>query len=141
MEDLISKCSLKTDRTRHTIAIGGTETVKDLRFIIDKCVVKYKPTKFDKLAVEIPYDAESELIKLWRKVLAGTEPFVKDSVLSIKLTPEQQTAINRDYAVRDHCSVLVKFDAVWTVQGKNYVSFKLEGIKKVASPPVFVQDW
>lgn len=141
MDDLVGACSLKTDKTRHTIAIGGTETVKDLRFVIDKCEIRYKPIKFDKLAVVIPPEAENELIKLWRKVLGGTEPFVKDSVFSLKLTQDQQTVINSDYAVGDFCTILVKFDAVWTINEKNYASFRLEGIKKTVKPPVFVEDW
>lgn len=139
IDELTKACSLKTDKTRHTIAVGGSETVKDLKFIINGCEIKYKPTKFDKVALVIPDEANVELQKLWRTTLQGTEPFVRDSVMSIKLTQDQQENINEVFAVGDTCDVLIKFDAVWTIAGKNHASFRLEGIKKRVKP-TFV-DW
>lgn len=141
MDEMVAACALKTERTRHTIAVGGTATVKDFTFTIDQCAIKYKPTKYDKLVVVIPTDAARELNKLRVSILTDAEPYVRDNSISIKLTPDQQARINREFSVNDACNVHVKFDAAWTIQGKMYATFKLESITRIGGQAMFVKDW
>lgn len=139
VEDLVKKCSMKTDKTRHTIAVNGA-TVKDLQFVLEDCTIKYKPTKFDKLVVIIPEQAVSGFAELKKIMFEDTEPFVRDSVMNIKTKGEKQLEVNKNFSVGDSCKLLIKFSAVWTISGKHYATFELIDIKKLERP-AFVEDW
>lgn len=136
---MVKVCSMKTDKTRHTIAIGGTSTVKDIAFTINWCVVKFKPTKYDKVSVVIPPGAVNELSKI-ANIFPGAEPFIKFGSISIKVSPEQQARINKEFNVGDGCKVHVKFDAAWTIGGKMYVAFKLVSIERIGALSLFVDE-
>ena len=68
------------------------------------------------------------------------QEFVRDSVMSIKVNQLQQADINKHFSVGDQCKVLIRFSAVWTIQGKHHATFNLEDIKKLDSSE-FVNDW
>lgn len=139
IDDMVKACSMKTDKTRHTIAIGGTSTVKDVAFVIDWCIVKFKPMKYDKVSVAIPPGAVNELSKL-SSIFPGAEPFIKYGAISLKTSPEQQARINKEFSVGDGCKVHVKFDAAWTIDGKMHVAFKLVSIEKIGALSLFIDE-
>lgn len=139
VDAMVAACSMKTDKARHTIAIGGTSTVKDIAFTIDWCIVKFKPVKYDKITVAIPPGAVKELSKIM-SIFPSAEPFIRHDSISAKVTPEQQARINKEFNTGDGCKVHIKFDAAWTISGKMYLSFKLVSIVKIGALSYFVDE-
>jgi hypothetical protein len=131
IDDMAAKCSMKSDNKRHTIAIGGTTTVKDISFIIDWCTVKTLPDKYDKLWVSIPPDAERAITKLMTSVYPSAEPVIKGHAIGIKVAPAQQKAILAKFKVGEMVKAQMKFDAAYTYGDKLYIVLKFESMEKI----------
>jgi len=132
MDELTKACKMKTDKTRSTIAVGGSDTVKDLVFELKDCLVRFKPEKYDKLVISVPDPAIMELEKLKGIMFPDTEPFIRGSSMNLKVSPKQKEEINKKFSIGDWVQVLIKFTAVWTINGRHYASFELLEIKKAS---------
>ena len=131
IDDMVANCSMKSDKARHTIAIGGKNTVKDISFIIDWCTVKTLPDQYDKLWVTIPPDAERAITKLMTSVFPDAEPVIKNHAIGIKVTPVQQKPVIMEFKLGEMVKVQMKFDAAYTVKGKLYIVLKFESMEKI----------
>jgi hypothetical protein len=85
--------------------------------------VKFLPEKFNKITIELVRQ-DLVIFEDLQTVLKGTESFLKDGCISIKLDPEQKE-LTKKLKKGDSLKMVIKFNDVWKMNSKKYASFKL----------------
>ncbi len=129
-EDFLDRLGIETE-SNTTYLVDENEEKTELIFVLNSCQVKYMPGKYEKITVVLD-DASSNFIKLIEKKFYSQkiEKILKVDTISLKLTPEQKANLISSVKQNDYLDIVVKFNGVWKMNGKKYVSLKLMQYKQ-----------
>jgi hypothetical protein len=121
-----SKWSL-TDKSR------PTKTPASLVFVVNDCRIKYMPVKFDKITLTLPDSVVLFFEKFYDhcNALVPIEPLLKDQNISFKLSSEMKQKCQNELKLGDACNIVIKFNNIWTINKKTYISFELIQFQKI----------
>lgn len=107
------------------------------KVIVTTSVVKYLPTKFNKITIALA-EKDTELFKTFQDLFTTdleTQPFLKNNELSLKLT-EQMKEQTKAFKIGSIIKCAIQFNGVWKVAGKHHVSWSLVQVKEEPQEPI-----
>lgn len=120
----------------------------DLKIQVKNCCVKYSPEKYDKMTVELDSQSRQFFEALQKKVREEVmiENILKNGAIGLKMSKDQKLLCLRTLMVGNYFDAIIKFNDVWTVNAKNYISLELIQFRKLDIEPkievvnYFVED-
>lgn len=102
---------------------------------LKNCTVKYLPKKYDKITFVLSKDAFKELVRFeaFLKQTINIEEFVKNRTIGLKVKDDMKR--NFKHKIGENVDIVIKFNSIWKVNGKNYASFEMTEYRKSTMQP------
>ena len=137
IDNFLQDTYLEENGRKYTLCSQETGYELDLLFQVNNCCIKYTPEKYDKITVELDSSSKKFFEALETKIRneVDIESVVKSSTLGLKMDKDQKSLCLRDLKRGDYIDAIIKFNNVWTVNSKKYVSLELKQFRKLKIPP------
>lgn len=120
------------DKSHKLVKKDTTTDPQELIIILKNVKVRYLPKKFNKITITLDADDVVPLLKIQNHFNQdiGTEEFIKDNCMSLKLDPEMKL-LTQALKIGSVLNIAIKFNDVWKMNVKQYVSWKLVDFEEV----------
>ena len=109
----------------------------DIKFQIHECNVKYTPEKYDKITLNIDICSMKlfQIIQEKIKETVNIQDIIKNNSIGLKLPKAIKQQVLASLNQGDYIDVIIKFNDIWTVNKKHYVSLELLQFRKLDKAP------